>query len=680
MEQIPVTAVKGVGAERARALKRLGIHTAQSLLYYFPRSYEDRTLIRRIAELSDGESATVKAEVVGKVRERRYGRARAVYTATLRDESGIMTASWFNQRYMLNALKEGETYLFFGKVQRLKNAKAMQNPVFEPMEKAGRLTGSIVPVYRLTEGLSQKVMFSLLENAFALFKEPFSEYLPGWLLEKEGLCSIDFALRNIHFPEKPEDFREARKRLVFEEFLMLQLALKGVRNNRQKVRGIPMREEKLSDFMKCLPFAFTRAQSRALNEILEDMKKEAPMRRLLQGDVGSGKTIVALGAMVHAIRNGYQSAMMAPTEILAAQHAESFAPYSEALGIKMALLTGSVGKKEKDEILKGLLEGEIDLVVGTHALIEDKVRFSHLGLVVTDEQHRFGVRQREALAGKGASPHILVMSATPIPRTLASLLYGDLDLSVIDELPPGRKPVATFAVTENYRKRVYAMVKKTAEEGRQVYVVCPMIEESEVMDTSAVKALYEALTDGALHGVPMGILHGKMKASEKNEVMQRFLRREIMVLVSTTVIEVGVNVPNATVMVIENAERFGLSQLHQLRGRVGRGSDKSTCVLFYQSTSEVTLARMKTMAETNDGFKIAEKDLELRGPGDFFGTRQHGLPEMKIANIFEDMGALTRAQTAAERILSEDPLLEKEAHRGLRQKAEEGFSFIVTAG
>lgn len=678
MEQIPVTAVKGVGAERAKALKRLGILTAQSLLYYFPSSYEDRSILRNIAEVQDGESATVRAEVVGKVRERRYGRSQAVYTAKLRDESGIITASWFNQRYMLNALKEGQKYLFYGKVQWLSNAKTMQNPVFEPIEKAGRLTGSIVPVYRLTEGLSQKVMFSLLENALELLKEPFLEYFPGWLLEEEGLCSIDFALRHIHFPEKPEDFRKARKRLVFEEFLMMQLALKRVRNQRQTVKGIPMKKTVLDDLMKCLPFSFTKAQSRALNEILEDMKKPAPMRRLLQGDVGSGKTIIALSAMVNTIRNGYQSAIMAPTEILAAQHFESFTPYCKALGIRMALLTGSMSKKEKDEVLKGLGSGEIDLVVGTHALIEDKVRFFRLGLVVTDEQHRFGVRQREALAGKGASPHILVMSATPIPRTLASLLYGDLDLSVIDELPPGRKPVATFAVTENYRKRVYAMVRKTAEEGQQAYVVCPMIDESEKMDTLAVKALYEELKDGALHGIPIGILHGKMKASEKNEVMQKFLNREIMVLVSTTVIEVGVNVPNATVMVIENAERFGLSQLHQLRGRVGRGSDQATCVLFYQSTSDITLARMKTMAETNDGFKIAEKDLELRGPGDFFGTRQHGLPEMKIANVFEDMHALTRAQAAAERILAEDPFLEKKEHSALRKKTEEGFASIVT--
>ncbi len=646
-----IKSLAGVGDQRARMFAKRGIETVEDLLYFFPRGYEDRKELKDIADCAGGENVCIKGQVMSSVSEARIRKNMTIYSAIVADDTGAIVALWYNNKYIKNQIKPGEEYTFFGKVKENRGKRELINPVFETPEKK-KYTGRIVPIYPLSGNLTQKVVHTAMESAMKVRGE-IREYLPHSIREKYNIAEINFSMRNIHFPEDFESYRIARRRFVFEELFTLQLAL-GLKRNRitQKTRT-PFSDVSAKDeFIKSLPFELTNAQKRVVDEIAGDLKKTTPMNRLVQGDVGSGKTAVAAVAMYIAAKNGYQSAIMAPTEILAMQHFETFKAFFEKSGLRVCLLTGST--KKKKEIYSEILAGGYDVIVGTHALIQKDVEYKNLGLVIADEQHRFGVSQRAELADKGDNPNVLIMTATPIPRTLAFILYGDLDISIIDEMPPGRKPVSTYAVGESMRERIYAFLKKNIDAGTQSYIVCPLIEETETMDLKNASDLKDRIQT-LFPDISVGLMHGKMKPKEKDEVMRAFSDGDIKILVSTTVIEVGVNVPNANLMIIENAERFGLSQLHQLRGRVGRGTDQAYCILFCHSNNEVTKKRMETMCMSNDGFYISEQDLKLRGPGDFFGTRQHGLPDMKIANLFEDMDILKLAQSATSEILSEDP-------------------------
>lgn len=586
--------------------------------------------------------------------------------------SGIVT--WFNQPYLKDKFIIGNKYKFFGKVS-LKAGRVMFNsPVFDVGEKVQN-TGRIIPIYPLTYNLSQNNLRKTMEEAIKIVYGNLQETLPQYLIKQYNLEDINNATKNIHFPKEFEDFNIARNRLVFEELLSVQLALLELKNNYiTEKKGIQFdKNVKMSDVINTLPFKLTKAQLRVLEEIDENMESDKVMNRLLQGDVGSGKTVVAMCAAYKAVKSGYQAAIMAPTAILATQHLENFKKILDKLNIKCELLISGITKKKKEDILNRLKNGEIDILIGTHAIIEDNVIFKNLGLVVTDEQHRFGVRQRAKIAEKGNNPDVLVMTATPIPRTLALILYGDLDISIIDELPPNRKKIETFAVNKNMTERVNNFIKKQIDEGRQAYIVCPLVEENEEMDLKSVEALYETYSKEVFPQYKVEYLHGKMKQKEKDDIMERFKNGKIDILISTTVIEVGVDVPNSNIMVVENAERFGLAQLHQLRGRVGRGEYKSYCILKYEGKGETIRKRMKVMCETNDGFVISEKDLELRGSGDFFGTMQHGLPEFKIANLFEDIEMLKKVQVVAMEILEKDSKLEKEENKPLRRLIQDKF-------
>ena len=586
--------------------------------------------------------------------------------------SGIVT--WFNQPYLKDKFIIGNKYKFFGKVS-LKAGRVMFNsPVFDVGEKVQN-TGRIIPIYSLTYNLSQNNLRKIMEEAIKIVYGNLQETLPQYLIKQYNLEDINNATKNIHFPKEFKDFNIARNRLVFEELLSVQLALLELKNNyiTEKKGNQFDKNVKMSDVINTLPFKLTKAQIRVLEEIDENMESDKVMNRLLQGDVGSGKTVVAMCAAYKAVKSGYQAAIMAPTAILATQHLENFKKILDKLNIKCELLISGITKKKKEDILNRLKNGEIDILIGTHAIIEDNVIFKNLGLVVTDEQHRFGVRQRAKIAEKGNNPDVLVMTATPIPRTLALILYGDLDISIIDELPPNRKKIETFAVNKNMTERVNNFIKKQIDEGRQAYIVCPLVEENEEMDLKSVEALYETYSKEVFPQYKVEYLHGKMKQKEKDDIMERFKNGKIDILISTTVIEVGVDVPNSNIMVVENAERFGLAQLHQLRGRVGRGEYKSYCILKYEGKGETIRKRMKVMCETNDGFVISEKDLELRGSGDFFGTMQHGLPEFKIANLFEDIEMLKKVQVVAMEILEKDPKLEKEENKPLRRLIQDKF-------
>ena len=550
----------------------------------------------------------------------------------------------------------------------------MLSPVFDE-ETKNKNTGKIIPIYPLTYNLSQNVLRGIIENAITLVNNKLPETLPKYILDDYKLLGANEAIKKIHFPENFEEFEKARKRLVFEELLGMQLALLNLKNAYESDNnGIQFSKDvKMSDVINTLPFKLTKAQLRVLEEIDKDMESDKNMNRLLQGDVGSGKTAVSIIASYKAVKCGYQVAIMAPTAILASQHLESFKEMLDKFGITCELLVSSITKKKKEEILERLRDGKIDILIGTHALLEENVIFNKLGLVVTDEQHRFGVKQRTTIVEKGQNPDVLVMTATPIPRTLALILYGDLDISIIDELPPNRKKIDTFAVTKGMEERVNNFIRKQVDEGRQAYIVCPLVEENEELNLKSVTELAEKYKNKIFKEYKVEYLHGKMKNKEKDEIMERFKNGEIDILISTTVIEVGVNVPNASLMVVENAERFGLAQLHQLRGRVGRGEYKSYCVLKYQGNSDVIRKRMKVMTDTNDGFVISEKDLELRGSGEFFGTRQHGLPEFKIANLFEDMPILKQVQALSVKITEEDRKLELDKNKELRLLIEEKF-------
>lgn len=660
--------LKGVGEKRAALFEKKGIRTVEDLLYYFPRSHEDRSEMKEIADCAVGETVCISVTVFSPAKEVRVRRNLLVSTMIVSDPTGALNVVWYNNKYVKGQFFTGDEYILYGKITQNRGKMEMVNPVYEKKGKE-RFTGKIVPLYPLTEGLTQKILQSSMELAI---KEAgrLEEYIPAEIREQYNIAELNYAMKNIHFPEDFESYNIARERFVFEELLILQLALSAHKDENIVKDSVAFDDIMcVREFTDSLPFSLTNAQKRVLNEILKDCKSGKMMNRLVQGDVGSGKTAVAAAAIYTAVKNGHQAAMMAPTEILATQHGETLAEFFEGMNINVVMLTGSMKAKDKRLAYDMIATGAADVIVGTHAIIQQAVEFNDLALVVADEQHRFGVEQRAKLAAKGNNPHMLIMSATPIPRTLALILYGDLDISIIDELPPGRKPAKTYAVGENMRKRIFAFLEKNVNEGMQAYVVCPLIEETEKSDLQNAEALAEKL-QGIFPNFKVGLMHGRMKSKLKEEIMDEFVKGEIKILVSTTVIEVGVNVPNANIMVIENAERFGLSQLHQLRGRVGRGGEQAYCILFAHGNNEVTKKRMETMTISNDGFYISEQDLKLRGPGDFFGTRQHGLPEMKIANLFEDRDILAISQMAAKNILEEDPALSSEKYKGIKKRAD----------
>ena len=666
--------VKGIGPKKAEKLNKLGIYTIKDLLYYFPRQFEDRSIIKKIAQLEDEEKVTVKA-LITNIESYTPKKGMTITRIDVKDDTGFAKLTFFNKEYIKNTFRVGDSILAFGKVKKNGRFVELNSCELEYLSASPKNIGKLVPVYPLSYGVTNKDIMNTVRMVFENKDIKIPEYMPEYLLKKYRLCGIEYAIKNIHFPKDKESLKIALYRLIFEELLVLQLGLFMYKGGSSDEKGILFkRNQRLDEVLKSLPFSLTRAQNRALNEIIDDMCSEKVMNRLVQGDVGSGKTVVALLALAECVFNGYQGALMAPTEILAQQHYESFTETFEDIGINVELLTGSVTKKQKEGILQRAKDGEIDILIGTHALIEDNVEFKNIGLVITDEQHRFGVRQRGKLSSKGESPDILVMTATPIPRTLALILYGDLDISIIDELPPGRQPIETIAVEKKKRDKVYnSLVRREVDKGRQVYIVCPLVEESETLDITSATETAEEIKRDFFQDLRVGLLHGKMKPSEKDAIMTAFKNHELDILVSTTVIEVGVNVPNSTLMIIENAERFGLAQLHQLRGRVGRGKHQSYCVLIYGSNSEVCRKRMSIMEETNDGFKISEKDLEIRGPGEFFGTMQHGVPELKVANLFKHMKILKTVQQEARIIIGEDSTLDFKEYRGLKREIESKF-------
>ena len=663
----PITEFPGVGPARARALAKLGIAAAGDLLGHYPRDYEDRSVLVTISGAPTDRPVCISALVAESPRLSRIRKGLELVKVKVVDGGGRMELTFFNQAYVKDALRPGAGYIFYGTAEGTGARRKMVNPVFEP-EGACKFTGRIMPVYPLTAGISNNLLAGLVLRAVEACADGVEEVLPARIRMEQALPSARFALENIHFPEDWEALAAARKRLTFQEFFLFSLGLALLRQRRDGQAGRVLTPAPLEDFLALLPFAPTGAQSRAMEGAAADLASGRPMNRLVQGDVGSGKTVVAAHAAWVAAKNGCQAAMMAPTEILAEQHFRTLTDLLAPAGIRVGLLTGSMRAAEKRKVQTALMAGQIDLLVGTHALLSGGVDFRDLALVITDEQHRFGVNQRSALAAKGAAPHVMVMSATPIPRTLALILYGDLDVSVLDELPPGRTPVDTFLVGRDKRDRMLGFVRKQVAEGRQAYIVCPMVEEGEEETTADLKAAAtyaHDLRDRVFPDLKVGLVHGRMKPKEKEAVMAAFASNQIHVLVSTTVIEVGVDVPNASLIIIENAERFGLSQLHQLRGRVGRGQHKSYCVLVSDTQNPDTRQRLKALCATTDGFKIAEEDLKLRGPGDFFGSRQHGLPQLRVASFVEDVALLNQAQEAARALLAADPGLEQPEHRPL---------------
>ncbi|MBO7473883.1 MAG: ATP-dependent DNA helicase RecG [Ruminococcus sp.] len=662
--------LKGVGKARGEKYRKLGVTTPYELIYHIPRDYLDFRTHVPVQQAVLNEYNVLKLTVFRKMPPQRIKGGLVICKAAATDGTDDILIVVYNNVYYFQAMKENETYYMYGKVTGNFLRKEISSPVY--ISAAEKVL--IQPKYHLTQGLSVNMIRMNMRQALELMRnEPF-ETLSGDILRKYDLCPLMWALENIHFPESELAAESARRRLAFDELLKLQIGM-SVMKSRSR-RSTAFRMDKSVDigcFTDGLPFELTADQKKAVSEITDDLCRGVPMNRLLQGDVGSGKTAVAAAACYFAARNGIQSALMAPTEILASQHFHTLSDFLEPFGVKVCLLTGSLSPKKKALIREQIAAGDIDVIVGTHAIIQKDVEYRALGLVITDEQHRFGVAQRAALAEKGDSPHKLVMSATPIPRTLALIIYGDLDISAITQLPKGRKPVKTYAVTGKLRSRAFGFVRERLDEGRQAYVVCPMIEESE-SELFAVKTYAENAANGELKGYTTALLHGKMKANEKDKVMEKFRSGEIQVLICTTVVEVGVDVPNAAVMVIENAERFGLSQLHQLRGRVGRGSFESSCILITDNTTDECVKRMKIMSSTTDGFKISEEDLKMRGPGDFFGNAQHGLPPLKIADIACNMELMNRAQTCARELLEEDPLLEKPQNRALKMDVMRLFS------
>ena len=660
--------IKGVGEKRAKLFNSLGIFCVDSLIHFYPRKYEDWSASKSLEAVESGETVSIKATLITPVKEAMIRRGLTLFKCKFSDGENVISVTIFNNKYLAKSLRIYEDYYLYGKIEKSLLNFSMNSP---KIEKAENIL-AIQPVYPAKEKLTSRSISKIMKTALDELGE-IEETLDDEIMQKYSLISLDKAIKNIHFPNSADDYLPARKRLIFEELLTLQLGLLKLKSNKKSETALVIKDDYSSEFEKLLPFNLTNAQKRTISECLQDMKSKYPCNRLVQGDVGSGKTAVAASLIYSVIKNGYQATMMAPTEILATQHYESLLKILTPAGINIRLLTGSTPAKEKKEIKKALFDGEIDLIIGTHALIQNDVAFKNLALVITDEQHRFGVKQRAQLAEKGEDVHTIVMSATPIPRTLGLILYGDLDISILDELPPGRQEIRTDVVDSRYHKRLYKFIKDAIARGEQCYIVCPAVEENETNIKSA-EELADELANGEFKGYNLGILHGKMKPKDKEAIMKSFASGKVSLLVATTVVEVGVDVPNATIMVIENAERFGLSTLHQLRGRVGRGNKKSYCVLVSDAKGETARERLMTMKKYSDGFKIADTDLKLRGPGDFFGSRQHGLPELKIADMVEDMDTLQNAQECAKSILRNDFSLSN--HPALKKQMNKMFEKI----
>ena len=671
--------VKGIGESRAKLFAKLGIFSVEDLLFHLPRSIEDRSETKLIAELMDGETVCVKASLASGIKTYRSRNRVTVTQATVSDGQNLMKVTWFNSPYIANTLKTGGDFTFFGKAIYRGQFFEMINPVTET-ESGTIKTGRILPIYPATKGLGQTNIRNAVEAVFSSLSQIPKDILPQALTKEHSFVPLFSALKSLHMPKSAEEFESARMRLAFEELFILQAGICFLKSERKNYSATPIKNVKcIANFAKNLPFELTNAQKRVINEISADLTKSVPMNRLVQGDVGSGKTIVAASAMYAAAMAGFQSLMMAPTEILANQHFKNLEKLFVPLGFETILLTGNMTAAQRRAALAKAESGAAKIIVGTHALISEGVKYKNPALVITDEQHRFGVRQRAMLTEKGFGAHTLVMTATPIPRTLSLILYGDLDISIIDELPPGRKPIETYSVKEDSRKKVLDFVLQKIKEGRQAYIICPLIEESEALIAKSAVEYGEKLKKSVFKNCSVAVLHGRIKAAERKQIMEDFSAGKIDVLVSTTVIEVGVDVANASVMIIENAERFGLSQLHQLRGRIGRGSHKSYCIMFAEG-GKIADERMKIMCESSDGFKISEKDLELRGPGEFFGIRQHGLPELKVANLSTDMLLLSQAKTAVENILASDPELSSPENRLIKEKIHSRFLTVSENG
>ncbi len=664
--------LKGVGEARAKQLHGLGIDTLYDLISYFPRAYEDRSRMVTISQLEVDTPACFEAMVAANPRLSHIRKGLDLIKVRVADETASLQLVFFNQSYMKDYLVYGERYIFYGTLSGDYLGYQMTNPVVERPDAPGVATRRIMPIYSLTAGVTNKLLSKSVTQALDSCRGMLQEVLPDW--ERYGLCDAQTAYDGIHNPPDFETLALAKRRLIFEEFFVFSIGLALLRKRNAEHIREPMQKLSLENFFAVLPFSLTNAQKRAISDILADVQKPIPMARLIQGDVGSGKTMVAAAAIYLAGQNGLQSAMMAPTEILAEQHYHTLQALFASLGMETVLLIGSMKAAQRRASLEALESGRAQLAIGTHALLSETTKFSSLGLVIVDEQHRFGVAQRAQLAQKGVHPHLLVMSATPIPRTLALIVYGDLDVSVVDELPPGRQRVDTFLVGEDLRARINQFIRKQAQEGHQSYIICPAVEESELESLKSVEVWAETLQRTVFPDLRVALLHGKMPGAEKEAVMGAFARGETDILVSTTVVEVGMDVPNATLIVIENADRFGLSQLHQLRGRVGRGTEKSYCILVSTSRNPETRARLKALCKTNDGFRIAEEDLSLRGPGDVFGSRQHGLPAFKVATLAEDLITLQQAQAAAEDFLFREDAAQKPEYQPLLQRIRALFS------
>ena len=669
----PVTILKGVGEAKAKLFANLNIFTLGDLICHFPRGYEDRTKLVTISELSPDIPACFRATVMNNPRTAHIRKGLDMTKVQLADTTGRLNVTFFNNRFAAGQLEYGREYIFYGAVSGDFVGYNMTNPVFENPDSPGLTTRRVLPIYPLTAGLTNAAVGKAVLQALAVCDPP-AEILPEAVRAEYGILPAEEAYHAIHQPRDMEQAAQAKKRLIFEEFFVFSAGLSLMRSSRAEKKCTPYHNFNMKPFYGSLPFALTGAQSRAVEEILSDFRSGKPMNRLVQGDVGSGKTMVAAAAAYCAAGNGAQTALMAPTEILAEQHYASLSKLFAPLGITVDLLTGSMTVRQKREARERLASGETQVVVGTHALLTDATRFLRLGLVIADEQHRFGVAQRSKLSEKGEDPHLLVMSATPIPRTLALLMYGDLDVSILDELPPGRQTVETFLVGESYRARINAFIRKQVAEGHQCFVVCPAVEENQELGVKAASAWAETLQQTVFPDLRIALLHGQMKGAEKEAAMAAFARGEADVMVATTVIEVGVDVPNATLMVIEDADRFGLSQLHQLRGRVGRGKAKSYCILTSHNRNPETLQRLKALCKTNDGFRIAEEDLKLRGPGDFFGSRQSGLPAFRVGDLSCDLATLKQAQTASAQWIDAHGTEDTSEARALRERIGELFA------